>query len=114
MIRTFAAATLAAFAFLAVAGIAEARERTFVAQLAQPVAERVQVVADGAIWTCEGDVCRARVDGSASLSGCRVLVREVGVLNSYGSETNPMSEARLASCNNAAATAATQSADARD
>ncbi len=104
MIRTFvASAALAALMTVSLAGVADARERTFVARLAQPLAERVQVVADGALWTCEADACHAQVNqGAATQPGCRTLAREVGTLLSYGSETAPISDTRLSSCNEAA------------
>jgi hypothetical protein len=107
MIRT----AFASFVLIAAMAMpAAARERTFVAQLTTPVAERFQVVAEGAIWTCQGETCRAEVSQPATPFGCRTLVREVGAVLSYGSETRPMSEARLAACNAAAQPAETQSA----
>ncbi len=111
MIRTILATTLSAVVLTtAFAAPAFARPRDFVAQLSQPVAEQVQIVADGAVWTCFGDSCTARVDGAASLSGCRQISSRVGALRTYGSETAPLSEARLEACNEAAAPAQTLNA----
>lgn len=114
MTRTFVLAAAASLAFAAAfAGPAEARGRAFTAQLAQPVAERIEVVAQGAVWRCEGDVCRATVQEAATVSGCRMLVRRVGAVSAYGAETRPMSEDRLARCNAVAATPA-ETASAED
>jgi len=108
MIRTLLAS---AMLIAAVSVPALARERTFVAQLTAPVAERTQVIAEGAVWICVADTCRAQVSQPATPQGCRTLAREVGVLRSYGSETAPMSDTRLASCN-ASVAQTTQSARA--
>ncbi len=111
MIRTILATTLSAVVLTtAFATPAFARPRDFVAQLSQPVAERVQIVADGALWTCVGDSCTARIDGAASIQGCRIVAGEVGELRAYGSATAPISAERLSACNEAAAPAQTLNA----
>lgn len=111
MIRTILATTLSAVVLTtAFAAPAFARPRAFVAQLSQPVAEQVQIVADGALWTCVGDSCTARVDQAATVPGCRQISSRVGALRAYGSETAPLSESRLQSCNEAAAPAQTMNA----
>jgi len=111
MIRSILATTLAAVVLTtAFAAPAFARQRPFVAQLTQPVAQETQIVANGAVWTCIGDSCTARVEDAALLSGCRTIAGELGPLLSYGSTTAPISAERLASCNEAAAPAQTLNA----
>jgi hypothetical protein len=111
MIRTILATTLSAVVLTtAFAAPAFARPRDFTAQLSQPVAQETQIVANGALWTCVGDSCTARVDDAASLQGCRIIASQLGPLRSYGSTTAPLSEARLAACNQSAAPAQTLNA----
>lgn len=111
MIRNILTTALTAVVLTtAFAAPAFARPRPFTAQLTQPVAQEVQIVANGAVWTCIGDSCTARVDDAASLNGCRTIAAQVGAIRSYGSATSPLSEERLASCNEAAAPAQTLNA----
>ncbi|MGE0828490.1 MAG: hypothetical protein AB7O04_03965 [Hyphomonadaceae bacterium] len=90
---------LAAFAFLslAAAGAAHADD-VFTARLQAPTTE-ARVVARSAVWTCEGEVCRARPNHAASVSACRALVREVGAVSAYGPEAAPLSDEQLSACN---------------
>lgn len=100
MIRKFALTTAATLLLAtAFAGSADARPRAFTAQLTQPVAERVEFIAEGAVWRCEGDACRATVANTASVAGCRDVVRRVGAVASYGPETAPFNADRLTRCN---------------
>ena len=91
-----AAATLAAAALSA--GAASAAP--VVAKLQAPVAAAAKPVAGGAVFNCLGDVCAASAPSAdtATLRGCRDLVRQVGPVASFGSLT----EDRRGACNTAA------------
>src|SRR5262245_7321397 len=64
-------------------GVAEARNTTVTAQLAQPVSARTRVIANNTVWTCEGDTCVASVR-EADVRSCRMLVRESGAVIAFG------------------------------
>lgn len=99
-IRSIAA--LAAFA-VACAGPAFAAERV-VANLEQPVAAKIKVVAGGAVWKCEGSTCVASASSSRSTSvrACQDLSKEVGRLSAFGGRASFDAEA-LGRCNGSAA-----------
>jgi len=93
--RSLVAAAVISVSF---AGVAHARNEVFTAQLQAPTQES-RVVARSTLWSCEGDVCRARPRHSASVSACRALAREVGPLTAYGHEENQLSAEEIAECN---------------
>lgn len=96
MIRTLA---VAAIFVASVSGIAQARDQVITARLAAPAAES-QLIADNAVWTCEGDNCVARVSQEANVRACRQFAREAGVaVTFYGVEGNQLSSDELARCN---------------
>jgi len=111
MIRTVLATALSAVVLTtAFAPPAFARPRPFTAQLTQPVTEQTQIVTNNAVWTCIGDTCTARVDEAATVQACRAISSRLGEVRSYGSATAPLSDERLAACNQAAAPAQTLNA----
>ncbi len=95
---------------ISLAGAAEARERLFTATLAQPVSEATRVIAGNALWTCEGDTCRAQADHGVTVHACRRLVREAGAVTAYGPENDLLDAAELERCNAYATAAAPQTA----
>lgn len=97
---------VAAMLGIGFAGAAEARNgQVFTAQLAQPVAERTQVIANSTLWTCEADTCRAVVRHESTVRACRLLVRETGAIVSYGPADAALSSDEIARCNGATDTA---------
>jgi hypothetical protein len=81
-------------------GVAFARDPIFTAKIEAPVAEQTRVIANNAVWTCEGDTCRARPTHSATVRACRQFVRESGArVVSYGPEGGELSADELARCN---------------
>jgi hypothetical protein len=95
-LRTLALAAALSVGF---AGVAFARDAVFTATLATP-AQQTQVIAQNAIWNCEGATCVARVNHGASVRACRQLAREVGVrITGYGPSDRPLSVDEIARCN---------------
>jgi hypothetical protein len=61
-------------------------------------------LAGGAVFECLGDVCAARAPATdtATVRGCKELVRQVGGVTSYGATTKPLTGEQLATCNESA------------
>ncbi len=78
-----------------------ARDPVFRVQLSAPVAEGTRVIAQNAIWNCEGDTCVARPSHAVSVRACRQFVREAGDVRvtAYGTEGRELSADELARCN---------------
>ena len=93
-------------------GPALAKDEAGAAKLTAPVAEKVRVVADHAVWVCQADGCVTVMADRATVRGCKDLARKVGPLASYGRVASPLSEEALAACNVDAAPAPRQSASA--
>lgn len=74
-----------------------------VAKLQTPVPSAAKPVAGGAVFNCLGDVCAASApsEETASLRGCRDLVRQLGPVASFGPASKPLSNDRIATCNTA-------------
>ena len=95
-LRTLALAVLAS---ASLTGVAFARDQVFSVRLAGP-AQETRVIAENAVWTCEGDSCVARVSHSATVRACRQFVREAGVaVTAYGPEGDQLTAEELARCN---------------
>lgn len=95
-VRTIA---LAAALTIGFAGAAFARDPVFTATLDTPSSE-ARVIAQNAIWNCEGATCVARADHAVSVRACRQLVRETGGrVVSYGTETQQLTADEIARCN---------------
>lgn len=95
-VRTLALAAALSMGF---ASTALARDPVFTATLDTPSAE-ARIIAQNAIWNCEGATCAARAEHAVSVRACRQLVRETGgrVL-SYGTEERQLSADEIARCN---------------
>ncbi|MDB5448711.1 MAG: hypothetical protein JWQ97_4028 [Phenylobacterium sp.] len=96
-------AAFAALAAVALATSAMASEPV-VAKLAVAGKGAVKPVAGGAVFECLGDVCAARTPGAdtASVRGCKELVRQVGAVSAFGPTSKQLSTEQLASCNESA------------
>jgi hypothetical protein len=64
----------------------------------------VRPVAGGAVFECLGDVCAARTPSAdtASVRGCKELVRQVGAVSSFGPAAKQLAADQLATCNESA------------
>lgn len=102
MIRNTVAAA-AAFLSLTVAGHAAAQSMVTV-KLEQPVAERAQLVAGGAVFICEGAECVANSPTSRTYaaSTCKDLAKKFGVVAAFERGTKSYDAERLSACNVAA------------
>lgn len=81
-------------------GAAFARDPVFTIKLDAPVAEQTRVIANNAVWSCEGDTCLARPTHAATVRACRQFVRESGArVISYGSEADQLTAEEVARCN---------------
>lgn len=106
VIRSF---VLAAVISAGLAAPAFARDPVFTIKLEAPVAEQTQVIANNAVWNCDGDTCLARPAHEATVRACRQFVRESGArVISYGSEADQLSADELGRCNGDSATVQAQ------
>lgn len=98
VIRTFVLAAVISAGF---AGAAYARDPVFTIKVEAPVADaQTRVIANNAVWTCEGDTCLARPNHRATVRACRQFVRESGArVISYGSEADQLTADEIARCN---------------
>jgi len=95
-VRTIALAAALSMGF---AGAALARDPVFTATLDTPSAE-ARVIAQNAIWNCEGETCVARTSHAVSVRACRQLVRETGGrVTSYGTQEQQLTADEIARCN---------------
>jgi hypothetical protein len=95
---------LAAAALVSVFASSAMAAPAVVAKLQTPLEARKKPVAGDAVFVCEADTCSAGnpSGATASVSGCRQLVRAVGPVASFGSEGNAFDADKLARCNSAA------------
>lgn len=109
MIRSLVLAAVITAGF---AAPAFARDPVFTVKLEAPVSEATRVIAQNAIWNCEGDTCLARPSHAVSVRACRQFVREAGGVRvaSYGAEGNELSADEIARCNGDSTAAQTQNA----
>lgn len=98
MIRTLTV-TAAALAF---AGTAFANTQ-FTATLETPMEEQESIIAEKALWDCEGATCSAELKRkSVRVSTCKKVVKEVGRLTAFSNETDTLSAEDLERCNEVA------------
>lgn len=95
-VRTIAFAAALSVGF---AGAAFARDPVFTATL-DAASQEARVIAQNAIWDCEGATCVARADHAVSVRACRQLVRETGArVLAYGTEAQQLTADEIARCN---------------
>ncbi len=59
-----------------------------------------EIIAQRAVWDCEGNTCTARLlQKNVSVLGCTKLVRETGPVTSYSNGYGSLNTAELAQCN---------------
>lgn len=101
----FRSVVLAAVISAGFTGAAFARDPIFTVKLEAPVSESTRVIANNAVWTCEGDTCVARPTHAATVRACRQFVREAGArVTAYGPEGGELSADELQRCNGDAPT----------
>ncbi len=100
MISLFAgAAFLAGCASVATAS-GETDPRIVTVETATAVPAAKDVIAQRAVWDCEGNTCSARLlQKNVSVLACTKLVREIGPVTSYSNGFGSLSAAELAECN---------------
>jgi len=98
----FTAVAVAAVACLFASNASAAEPVT--AKLQTAITQSKKVVAGGAVFACSGDTCTAATPASdtTSRAACRQLVRAVGPVSTFGSETKPLSAEQLETCNGSA------------
>ncbi len=98
-VRSFLAAALIS---ASMAGAAYARDAVFTVKVEAPFAEQTRVIAQNAIWNCEGDTCTARPNHAATVRACRQFLREAGDgvrITAYGPEGGELNADEIARCN---------------
>ncbi|MEM7493026.1 MAG: hypothetical protein AAF296_06555 [Pseudomonadota bacterium] len=102
MIRTFAF-SIAALGLTATASASSANATAFTLKLETPKTEAQQIVADGNLWSCEGDTCTATLNRKkATVRTCQKAAKEIGSFVSFESVNNALSDDQLGKCNSAA------------
>ncbi|NDC58548.1 MAG: hypothetical protein EBZ50_06945 [Alphaproteobacteria bacterium] len=106
--------------FAAAAGLALLSTPAFAAdlgavKLAAPVQKTVKVIADSAVYICNGDACSGAAQKPPTVRGCKAIAKEAGAVVSYTSDGKSLAADDLAKCNAAveakAAAAATLAAN---
>lgn len=95
MIRT---ALIATAAVALVSGVAFAKTPVTV-KLEAPVAEATRVIANGAVWQCEGDTCTGVMTRSVNARTCGEVAEQVGRVVSFTGEDRTVTGADLDRCN---------------
>lgn len=63
-------------------------------------AVKAEFIIDGAVWTCDGAVCRSRfVDDMPALRSCKRVVAETGAVTAFTWRGKTLDAAQLAECN---------------
>jgi hypothetical protein len=64
------------------------------------------ILAGGAVWACDKDVCHTTSDTSTAdaMTSCRALVKEIGPVTAFSTDGHAYSAGRLATCNASAKT----------
>lgn len=101
MIRTLAFSAVA-FAFAGAAAASSANATAFTLKLETPKAEAQQIVADGNLWSCEGDTCTAVLNRKKpTVRTCQKAARELGAFVSFENENGALNAKQLEKCNTA-------------
>jgi hypothetical protein len=75
-----------------------------VAKLQKPTPSPSKPIAGDAVFECLGDVCAARTPSgdTATVRGCKSLVRQVGPVSAFGSAAKPLTSEQITACNESA------------
>jgi hypothetical protein len=95
---TLRTTVIAVLATTLMAGAAFARVPV-VAKLEAPQAERTRVIANGAVWQCEGDSCTAVMTRAVNARSCGELAEKVGRIVSFSGDDRAVTGADLDRCN---------------
>ena len=89
-------------AALAFAGTAFA-DTQFTATLETPMVEEESIIAEKALWDCNGDTCTTELKRkSVRVSTCKKVVKEVGRLSAFSNDNEALSAEDLERCNQVA------------
>lgn len=70
------------------------------AKLETPTDRAVKVVAANTLWKCVENTCTATIDRNAlKLSTCKQVVKSLGKVSAYSTDTKTLSETKLEKCN---------------
>lgn len=74
------------------------------AKLQAPVAAKTKFIAGGAVFLCEGDTCIAQAPTSQTFAAatCKVIAKNAGAVESFGSARRTLDADKLGACNVAA------------
>lgn len=93
---TLVTAAIAAFAAPALAG-------TFTAETVSPVAKGETIIAEKAIWNCNGTSCVADLKRkTVTVRTCKKVAKEVGELKSFKNGKSALTAEEIADCNKSA------------
>ncbi len=89
----------AAFAVIAAPAFAS---NAYTFETVNPVSQK-RIVAESAVWSCEGTTCRAELDRKApTVRICKKIAKEVGQVSSLRNTKSELTAEQLAECNAAA------------
>ncbi|MEQ9314954.1 MAG: hypothetical protein RLN72_03820 [Henriciella sp.] len=75
----------------------------FTAKLAQPDNNVQNIIAEKALWSCNGEQCVAELNRSkVTVRTCKKVASEVGELAAFSNDKGSLSEEDLVKCNEAA------------
>jgi hypothetical protein len=94
-------ALLALSATALLTGVAIARTPVTV-KLEAPVAEATRVVANGAVWQCEGDTCTGVMTRAVNARTCGELAEKVGRIAAFAGDGRTVVGEELTRCNSKA------------
>jgi hypothetical protein len=92
---------LIAAAVLSASAAAVAQTNQYTATLAQPLAAKKELIANGNIWRCQDSTCVliSVPEDPGSVRSCHALKRQAGELTAYGPKGKPFEADKLAMCN---------------
>ncbi len=69
------------------------------AEFAAPFERATEVVLDGKIWSCSGNVCTSPTSDARPAVACRKLARKLGPVTRFAAPQSELDAAGLATCN---------------
>ncbi|GAB5459692.1 MAG: hypothetical protein Hens3KO_27220 [Henriciella sp.] len=77
---------------------------SFTAEREIPISQTQKYVAAKALWSCHNTVCKADLNHKkATVSTCKKLVRQIGKVQTFSTDTGALSEKQIKACNKVAA-----------
>lgn len=76
---------------------------TFTVEAAAPIAEGATIIAEKAVWSCEGTICVANLDRKkVSVRSCKRIAKRVGEIKAFSNAKSALTAEEIATCNEAA------------